>query len=101
MQRDPIEYINMRKTLDPQLLDIPEALLAAAAPPYTGMQHPPPRTADNGAACNKPWKAPFLSNYTAAEQYGRTLKLTMCNWCGCWAGVVRDIVRAGLLLSLT
>jgi len=79
-QRDPIGYINQLKTLDPALADLPPALLAAAAPSYRGMRHPPPARPSDPAQCQLPWEAPFLDSYAAAPQYGRTLALTMCNW---------------------
>lgn len=79
-QRDPIDHINMQKTLDPALADLPAALLASAAPAYTGMRHPPRARPSDPAQCHLPWEAPFLRSYQAAPQYGRKLQLTMCNW---------------------
>lgn len=89
-QRDPIAFINQQRTLDPSLATLPSELLAAAAPAYTGMQHPPPARAVDPEQCHTVWEAPFLESYTPAPQYGRTLQLTMCNWYvitdGRWGG---------------
>jgi hypothetical protein len=93
--RDPVDYINTQKTLDPSLVGrVPMAELAAAAPAYTGMAHPPTRSRGAAAAaCNLPWEAPFTANYTPAAQYGDTLRLTMCNWCAvCWLPRVAVVV---------
>jgi hypothetical protein len=81
LQRDSIDYINLNKTLDPRLSHLPTEQLAAAAPQYTGMPHPPPlKPEDDAAACAATWEVPFDSSYKAPEQFGDTLKLTMCNW---------------------
>jgi hypothetical protein len=80
LQRDSPDYINLNKTLDPRLSHLPIEQLKAAAPVYTGMPHPPPLKPDAAAACAATWEVPFDSSYRAPEQFGDTLKLTMCNW---------------------
>jgi hypothetical protein len=80
LQRDSIDYIHLNKTLDPSLSHLTSSQLAAAAPAYTGMPHPPPLKPDDAAACAATWEAPFESSYKAPEQFGDSLKLTMCNW---------------------
>jgi hypothetical protein len=80
LQRDSIDYINLNKTLDPKLTYLSTEQLAAAAPAYTGMPHPPPLKPEDAAACAATWEVPFDSSYQAPEQFGDTLKLTMCNW---------------------
>jgi hypothetical protein len=82
-QVDPVTYITINMTLDPQLNNIDGKVLSAAAPKYTGMTHPPPVTKDDDNMCQRPWEVPFASGYNSAKQYGDKLKLTMCNW---WVG---------------
>jgi hypothetical protein len=81
LQRDSLEYINLEKTLDPEVrASIPADQAAAAAPPYTGPPHPPPVLEEDEAACSLPWQMPFLSEYQAPNQFGQQLQLTLCNW---------------------
>jgi hypothetical protein len=80
LQRDPIDYINLNKTLDPSLSHLPPDQLAAAATAYSGMPHPPPLKPDDDAACAATWEVPFENSYEAPKQYGDKLQLTMCNW---------------------
>lgn len=81
MQLDSEDYIAAVKTMDPKLIEGLGAQYSMEAlkpylPNYKGMQHPPPKTGN--PACDLPWSAPFLSNYTGGQ--GKRLKLTMCNW---------------------
>lgn len=81
LQLDSPDYIAAVKTLDPLLIEGLGSSYSVKAlkpfiPVYKGMQHPPPKTGD--AACDLPWSAPFLSNYTGGT--GKRLRLTMCNW---------------------
>lgn len=78
---DTDDYIAAMKTMDPLLaqglgssFNLED--LKPFIPTYKGMRHPPPKT--GSPECDKPWSAPFLSNYTAGR--GRRLRLTMCNW---------------------
>jgi hypothetical protein len=78
---DTDDYIAAMKTLDPLLAQglgssFNLEALKPFMPVYRGMRHPPPKT--GSPECDKPWSAPFLSNYTAGR--GQRLRLTMCNW---------------------
>lgn len=78
---DTDDYIAAMKTMDPLLAQglgssFNLEALKPFIPVYRGMRHPPPKT--GSPECDKPWSAPFLSNYTAGR--GQRLRLTMCNW---------------------
>ncbi|GBF87397.1 glycoside hydrolase [Raphidocelis subcapitata] len=81
MRDDPSTIVE--RTTDPRLVTRLANRGGARfpAPPYTGMQHPPPRNASWPAACGLPWEAPLLRRFRRGREGGDdALRLTQCNW---------------------